>query len=81
MKVKRKGGDFKTAVSYVGKVTHGPVVLPPESDLPEGTTVRIEPIAPETLAKRFKDVIGVVREMPSDWAENHDHYIHGAPKK
>ena len=81
MKTKRKGGGFKTTMGYVGKVTKGTVVLPPEANLPEGTTVRVEPITTETLATRFKDVIGVVREMPSDWAENHDHYIHSASKK
>jgi len=79
MTAKRKGGGFKTTMGYVGKVRKGTVVLPPEANLPEGTTVRVEPV--ETLAARLKDVIGAVQEMPPDWAENHDHYIHGAPKK
>jgi hypothetical protein len=81
MKVKRKSGKLKTAMGYVGKVRKGTVVLPPEANLPDGTPVRVEPLGTETLATRFKKVIGVVRDMPSDWAENHDHYIHGAPKK
>lgn len=81
MGAKRKEEGFKAAMGYVGKVTKGTVVLPPEADLPEGTAVRVEPIATETLATRLKDVIGVVREMPSDWAENHDHYIHSASRK
>lgn len=81
MAAKHKGGRLKTTMGYVGKVTKGTVVLPPEADLPEGTTVRVEPIAPETLATRLKKVIGAVHGMPSDWAENHDHYIHGASKK
>jgi hypothetical protein len=68
-------------MAYVGKVTNGTVVLPPEANLPEGTEVRVEPIARESLAKRLKNVIGAVYDMPSDWAENHDHYIHGAPKR
>ena len=68
-------------MGYVGKVTKGTVVLPPDANLPEGTTVRIEPIGQETLAARLNKVIGVVHNMPSDWAENHDHYIHGASKK
>jgi hypothetical protein len=81
MKAKHKGGGLRPTMGYVGKVRKGTVVLPPEANLPEGTTVRVEPIPTETLATRLKDVIGVVREMPSDWAENHDHYIHGASKK
>lgn len=68
-------------MGYVGKVTKGTVVLPPEANLPEGTTVRVEPIAPETLATRLKRVIGAVHDMPSDLAENHDHYLHGVSKK
>ena len=69
------------AMSYWGKVSKGMVVLPPEANLPDGTEVRVEPVAPKTLAERLKDVIGTVHGGPPDWAENHDHYIHGTPKK
>jgi hypothetical protein len=69
------------AMSYWGKVSKGTVVLPPGANLPEGTEVRVEPVAPKTLAERLKDVIGTVQGGPPDWAENHYHYIHGAPKK
>ena len=68
-------------MDFVGRVTNGIVVLPPEANLPEGTPVRVEPITPQTLAERLKDLIGAVRDMPPDWAKNHDHYLHGAPKK
>jgi len=79
MTARRKGGGLKTTMGYVGKVTKGTVVLPPEANLPEGATVRVEPMEP--LATRLKDVIGIAHKMPSDLAENHDHYIHGASKK
>lgn len=75
------GGGVEKIMGYVGKVTKGAVVLPPEANLPEGTTVRVEPIAPRTLAARLKDIIGIVDDMAPDWAENHDHYIHGTRKK
>jgi hypothetical protein len=68
-------------MGFVGKVTNGTVVLPPGANLPEGTPVRVEPIVPQTLTERLKDLIGTIRDMPPDWAENHDHYLHGAPKK
>ena len=68
-------------MSLSGKVSGGKVILPPEANLPEGTHVRLEPVPPRTLAERLRDVIGVVRGGPPDWAENHDHYIHGTPKK
>ena len=68
-------------MSYVGKVIKGTVILPPGTDLPEGTPVRVEPLREEPLAKRLKKVIGSVEGLPSDFAENHDAYIHGTPKK
>jgi hypothetical protein len=72
---------WEMAMSYWGKVSKGRVVLPPEANLPEGAEVRVEPVAPRTLAERLKDVIGTVHGGPPDWAENHDDYIHGTPKK
>lgn len=81
MRAKRKSRRLKAATGYMGKVRKGTVVLPAEADLPEGTVVRVEPIAADSLAARLKKVIGIVRDMPADWAENHNHYIPGAPKK
>lgn len=75
-----------SATTYTGYIRDGVVILdegtPP---LPEGTPVRIWPIegAPEnrTLADRFRSVIGKARGLPADLAENHDHYLHGHPKR
>ena len=69
---------------YRGHVENGVVVLDEAANLPDGVQVRVEPVAPvprRTLAERFKDVIGSVTDLPSDMAENHDHYIHGTPRK
>jgi hypothetical protein len=66
-------------MKYYGKVVNGTVVLPPDVQLPEGATVSVQPL--ETLADHLKDFIGIVDDMPADWAEQHDHYIHGTPKK
>lgn len=68
-------------MSFVGKVTKGAIVIPPGVNLPEGAPVRVEPLKEETLAKRLKSVIGSVQGLPPDFADNHDHYIHGTPKK
>jgi len=69
---------------YRGHIRNG-VVAPDEPlPLPEGTEVNIEPAdsgPPMTLAELFKDVIGVVTDLPEDMAENHDHYLHGTPKR
>lgn len=81
MAANHRGGGGKKTLGYVGKVAKGTVVPPPEGNLPERTTVRVEPIVAQSLAKRLNNVIGVIRNAPPDWAENHNHYIHGAPKK
>ena len=54
---------------------------PKMQDSAQGTEVRVEPVVPKTLAERLKSVIGTVHGGPPDWAKNHDHYIHGTPKK
>jgi hypothetical protein len=71
-------------VSYTGKVKNGVVVLPPDVKLPEGTEVKVEtvePPKPDTIGQRLKRFAGTARGLPPDMAENHDHYLHGRPKK
>jgi hypothetical protein len=71
-------------MEYQGHVAGGVIVLDNGTDLPEGTVVRVEPILterPATVAERFKNVIGRATGLPEDMAAQHDHYIHGAPKK
>jgi hypothetical protein len=74
---------------YRGKVTNGVVVFEKGAELPDGTEVRVEPFARDqrapvegpTLAEQFADVIGAVPDLPADMAAQHDHYLHGAPKR
>lgn len=69
---------------YRGYVKNGMVVLDQGIQLPEGIEVRVEPVATParmTLADQFADVIGSVPDLPPDMAEQHDHYIHGTPKR
>ncbi len=73
-------------MTYRGRVKNGVIVLDDSAALPDGTEVQIEPVNGEdergpTLAERLKDVIGIAEGLPPDMARNHDHYIHGAPKK
>lgn len=67
-----------------GYIAGGVVVLDDATALAEGTRVRVEPIGtptPPTLAAKFQDVIGKATSLPEDMAEQHDHYIHGSPKR
>ena len=76
------------AETYTGQVQNGVIVLdegtPP---LPEGTRLRIEPIPSptsgrgRTLAERLASVIGKAEGLPTDLADQHDHYLHGQPKR
>jgi hypothetical protein len=39
------------------------------------------PAASGGIGQRLKQFAGVVQGLPSDMARNHDHYLHGRPKK
>jgi hypothetical protein len=77
-------------MTYRGHIENGAVVLDEPVALPEGTTVEIallthlEPTPDDarisSLNERLKPVIGIAEGLPADFAENHDHYIHGRPK-
>lgn len=69
-------------MSLEGHIENGVVVFDQPVSLPNGTTVRVEVLAPlKTLAERFKNVIGAGVDLPEDMAKNHDHYLHGTPKR
>jgi hypothetical protein len=73
-------------MSFTGQVKEGVVVFDGPGRPPEGAAVRVEEVAvakdePPTWGEVFKDLIGAVDGLPDDMAENHDHYIHGSPKR
>ena len=78
-------------MSLIGHIENGTVVFDTPPDLPDGTPVRVEPIAVPapapnaqpvpTLLERLKDFVGVLDGLPPDAATNHDHYLYGTPKK
>jgi hypothetical protein len=79
-----------------GHIENGQIVLNQEIRLPEGMKVRVEFVAIEppeeaiknavsdelpSLYERMKPFVGAVEGLPSDYAINHDHYLHGQPKR
>jgi hypothetical protein len=78
-------------MTYRGRVKNGVVVFEESLPLPEGTAVEVtalgshvetqKNIDPTSLYERMKDLIGIFDDLPADFAENHDYYIHGCPKK
>lgn len=72
-------------MTYRGRIKNGVVVLDSPATLPEGVEVQViragEDQLPPTWAEAFKDITGKAEGLPADMARNHDHYLHGAPKK
>jgi hypothetical protein len=74
------------AETYSGEVRNGVVVFEgPAPPWPEGTKVRVEPVISDPTLKSLSDLLlsvaGTATGLPTDMAENHDHYLHGAPKR
>lgn len=71
-----------------GTVVKGAIVLDQPAPVPDGTRVQltlVEESAPgpegkATLAFLLK-YAGCMSDLPADFAEQHDHYIHGTPKR
>ena len=72
-------------MSYKGKVENGQIVLPSGTTLPEGAevTVNVVELREEDFPHWSRGLIALIkdRDWPTDMALNHDHYIHGTPKK
>jgi hypothetical protein len=76
------------AETYTGQVVNGVIVLdegtPP---LPEGTRLRVEVETGletprrKSLAERYAPIVGIAEGLPADMAAEHDHYIHGTPRR
>ena len=82
-------------MTYRGHVENGTIVLDGPAKLPEGAEVEVLHIKPparakktvakggkaRTVADRLRPLIGCLKGLPSDLAENHDHYLYGVPKR
>jgi hypothetical protein len=72
-------------MSCTGTIEGGVVKLPPETGWADGTKVRIEKVeVPQNrneLTRRLREIASSMPDLPEDWAEQHDHYIHGTPKR
>ena len=74
------------AETDTGQVQNGVIVLDGGvAALPEGTRVRVEPVdlkaAVQELSQTLLEFAGSGKELPTDLAEQHDHYLHGKPKR
>lgn len=76
------------AMSYPGIMKGGVVVLPPGVQLPEGAQVEVTmptpPGAPQPdrpVYDALAEFVGAFAGLPEDLARNHDHYLHGTPRR
>jgi len=66
-----------------GIVQNGSVILESGAQVPNGTRVQVivaDSDPKPTLTSLLK-YDGCMPDMPVDFAEQHDHYIHGTPKR
>jgi hypothetical protein len=80
---------------WIGTVQNGVVILEVPGSIPDGTKVNVFPDPSSELkqdetkkektmsntAKMLLKHAGVTDRLPEDMALNHDHYLHGQPKR
>lgn len=79
-------GSYHAAMSITAIVENDFIKLP--IHVPDGTRVEVtlrEPAAPNpaggSFAERYAKYVGIADGLPEDFAANHDHYLHGAPRQ
>lgn len=72
-------------MTFNGTTKNGVIVFPQPVAIPNGAEVRVDIVgkADDEPATHLDllEFAGLVDDWPEDMAENHDHYIHGAPKR
>lgn len=82
---------------YKGRVEDGKIIVQVGNDLADGKEVEVnvfevipptdlpetddQTAPPNSLSALFMEFAGVIDDLPSDFAAEHDHYIHGTPKR
>ena len=72
-------------MNYRGHVKNGQIALDEPVALPEGVEVSVEIVdagnGNPTIWEKLRELAGTVDGLPSDMAQNHDHYLYGTPKR
>ena len=72
-----------------GTIRNGTIVLDQPPEIPEGARVDVDVKEKseqtteqgQTLRELLLTFAGCLSDLPADFAEQHDHYIHGTPKR
>lgn len=71
-------------MTFRGHVQSGVVVFDGPQTPPEGATVEVAVVPLDekgSLREMLLEFAGTIHGLPSDMAAQHDHYIHGRPKR
>lgn len=73
-------------MAFEGTVINGNVILDQPNSLPDGTRVEVVAKQPTesgkaTVGQRLMWLVGAIPDLPPDFAKEHDHYIHGTPRR
>lgn len=81
-------------MTYKGRIENGAVVLDDGAQLPEGAVVAVTmvdlaetspqadtPTIWQKLTELAREMEQLPCDLPTDLAANHDHYLHGLPKR
>jgi len=70
-------------VSSVAEIEAAIEQLPPKEkrQLRERLLKRAKPQPSLPIGKKLLALSGTIKDWPSDFAANHDHYLHGLPKR
>ena len=72
-------------MSLEGTIVNGSVVLDQPDVLPDGTRVEVAAKAADDSSKptllSLLKLAGTAPDLPQDFAAEHDHYIHGTPRR
>ncbi len=71
-------------MTFEGTFKGGVVVLDRPPELADGTRVKVVVLDNESAAPTLTSLLkyaGTVNDLPPDMAAQHDHYIHGTPKR
>ena len=70
-------------MSITAVIEKGTIKLPKDVPWKSGTVVRIEAVEKKagSIRELLKDFEGMADDLPPDMAANHNHCIHGHPKK
>ncbi|HEY1683129.1 MAG TPA: hypothetical protein VGG19_00070 [Tepidisphaeraceae bacterium] len=80
-------------MTYRGHIKNEQVVLDEPAKAPDGTPVTVDVLQPlettgnsgssgeKSIWDALLDVAGTAEGLPPDFAAEHDHYIHGTPKR